>query len=182
LIDYRRYDHLFGPFTFATRALYFGRFGRDADQFLTFVGHTDLLRGNTSGSYSRHECRVANTPGTQTGCIELDRLVGSQIGVASAELRFPLRNASLGFIPVGFPPIEGALFYDVGMAWNGQSTLKFHRSPGDDPIRVRTPLQTIGASIRANVLGIAILRLDYSFPQNRPGVKGFWTISLGPTF
>ncbi|MEP6572107.1 MAG: BamA/TamA family outer membrane protein [Gemmatimonadota bacterium] len=182
LVDYRRYDHLIGPFTLASRVLYFGRFGRDADQFLTFLGHTDLLRGNTSGSYQRHECVAAVAPGTQTGCVELDRLVGSQIGLASAELRFPLLNASLGFLPIGFPPIEGAFFYDAGIAWDGRSTLKFTRSAGDDPIRVRTPLQTIGASIRTNVLGIAIVRVDYSIPQNRPGVKGYWTISLGPTF
>ncbi|MGH7657520.1 MAG: hypothetical protein ACREL6_04740, partial [Gemmatimonadales bacterium] len=105
--DYRRYDHLFGPFTFATRALYFGRIGPDARQFQVFLGSTDLLRGNTSGSYTRNECLNTNDSNTQTGCVELDRLVGTQIAVASAELRFPLLNASLGFIPLGFPPIEG---------------------------------------------------------------------------
>ncbi|MGH7656850.1 MAG: BamA/TamA family outer membrane protein, partial [Gemmatimonadales bacterium] len=180
--DYRRYDHLFGPFTFATRALYFGRIGPDARQFQVFLGSTDLLRGNTSGSYTRNECLNSNDSNTQTGCVELDRLVGTQIAVASAELRFPLLNASLGFIPLGFPPIEGALFYDVGLAWNNDSEIKFSRDPGDDPVNVRTPLQTIGASIRANVLGIVILRLDWSNPLNRPGVGSLWTLSLGPTF
>ncbi len=58
LVDYRRYDHIIGPFTFATRALYFGRIGRDASRFRVFLGNTDLLRGNTSGSYYRNECRI----------------------------------------------------------------------------------------------------------------------------
>jgi hypothetical protein len=43
-------------------------------------------------------------------------------------------------------------------------------------------LQTFGASIRMNLFGFAIARLDYAIPQNRPGVSGLWTFSLGPTF
>src|SRR5215210_4728811 len=54
--DYRRYDKIAGPVIFATRLLYFGRIGRDADRFRIFVGSTDLIRGNTSGSYRKHEC------------------------------------------------------------------------------------------------------------------------------
>jgi outer membrane protein assembly factor BamA len=181
-VDYRRYDHLFGPFTFATHALYFGRIGRDAQEFKVFLGHTDLLRGNTSGSYERNECLdPATLGGSQTGCIPLDRLIGTQLAVGSAELRFPLLNASLGFVPIGFPPIEGALFFDAGLAWDQNSTLKWTRAPGDDPLNVRTPLTTIGTSIRVNALGLAVVRFDYSFPRGR-SVKGFWTVSIGPTW
>ncbi len=179
LADYRRYDHLLGPFTLATRALYYGGLGADADSFQVFLGHTDLVRGNTSGSYRRNECRAATV---QTGCPEFDRLIGTELAVASAELRFPLLNASLGFLPIGFPPFEGAVFYDVGVAWDQHSKVKLSRDPLDDPIAVRTPLQTIGLSIRGNLFGIAVLRFDYSWPQNRPGVKGYWTVSLGPTY
>src|SRR5262249_11823217 len=46
-VDYRRYDPLPGPFTLATRLLYFGRIGRDAEQFRFFAGSTDLIRGHT---------------------------------------------------------------------------------------------------------------------------------------
>ncbi len=181
LADYRRYDKIIGPFTLATRGLYFGRIGRDADRFRIFLGNTDLLRGNTSGSYYRHEC-LTTDPGTYTGCVELDRLVGTQLALGSAELRFPILNPSFSFVPVGFPPIEGALFYDVGIAWNEGDQLKWNRSASDDPIRVRTPLQTLGASARMNLFGFVILRLDYSIPQDRKAIKGYWTLSLGPTF
>jgi len=182
LADYRRYDHLVGPLALATRALYFGRIGPDADRFRIFLGSTDLLRGNTSGSYYRNECRTSD-PGTYTGCIELDRLVGTQLAVGSAELRFPIMTPDMHILPQAFPPIEGALFYDVGLAWNGGDNLKWSRSAGDDPIRVRTPLQTIGVSARMNLFNFVILRLDYSFPQDRPAIKGgYWTLSLGPVF
>jgi hypothetical protein len=179
--DYRRYDRIVGPIVLATRALYFGRIGRDARQFRIFAGSTDLIRGNTSGSYRRNECLNANDANTETGCAALDRLVGTQIGVGSVELRFPILNPSFG-LPAAFPPIEGALFYDIGLAWDESSTLKWNRESGDDPIRVRTPLKTLGVSVRANLFGFAIARLDYAIPQDRKAVRGLWTFSLGPTF
>ncbi|MDQ3137165.1 MAG: BamA/TamA family outer membrane protein [Gemmatimonadota bacterium] len=179
--DYRRYDRIVGPIVLATRALYFGRIGRDADQFRIFAGSTDLIRGNTSGSYRRNECLNASDANTQTGCAALDRLVGTQVGIGSIELRFPILNPSFG-LPAAFPPIEGALFYDIGLAWDDASTLKWNRESGDNAVRVRTPLKTLGVSIRTNLFGFAIARLDYSIPQERKAVKGLWTFSLGPTF
>ncbi|HJR17040.1 MAG TPA: DPP IV N-terminal domain-containing protein [Gemmatimonadales bacterium] len=180
--DYRRYDGIVGPLVLATRLLYFGRIGRDADRFRIFGGSTELIRGNTSGSYRRNECRNANDANTQTGCAALDRLVGTQLGVASAELRFPILTPQFGFLPDGFPPIEGAIFYDLGLTWDDRSTIRWNRQAGDDPTRVRTPSQTIGFSVRTNLFGFAVARVDYAIPQERRGVKGLWTFSLGPAF
>ncbi len=180
--DYRRYDGIIGPVVLATRFLYFGRIGRDADRFRIFAGSTEILRGNTSGSYRRNECRNANDANTQTGCAALDRLVGTQLGVGSVELRFPILTPQFGFLPDGFPPIEGAIFYDIGLAWDDRSTLRWNRRSGDDPVRVRTPSQTIGFSVRTNLFGFAVARVDYSIPQERRGVSGLWTFSLGPAF
>ena len=180
--DYRRYDGLLGPLVLATRVLYFGRIGRDADRFRIFGGSTELIRGNTSGSYRRNECRNANDANTQTGCAALDRLVGTQLGVASAELRFPILTPQFGFLPDGFPPIEGAIFYDIGLTWDENSTIRWNRLSGDDPTQIRTPSQTIGFSVRTNLFGFAVARVDYSIPQERRGVGGLWTFSLGPAF
>jgi Tol biopolymer transport system component len=180
LADYRRYDKVVGPLVFATRALWVGRTGPEADNYLYFLGTTELLRGNTSGSYERNECQFLNDPGTQTGCVELDRLLGTNMAVANAEIRFPILTPSMG-TPASLPPIEGALFFDYGVAWDEHSTIKFKREPGDDPINVRTPSATIGVSARMNLLGFMILRADWSAPQGR-GIKPYWTISLGPTY
>jgi WD40 repeat protein len=183
LADYRRYI-FFRPFTLAVRGLMFGRFGRDADQFPIFLGSTELLRGYTAGSFRNNEC--VSSPGGiggQTGCAELDQLIGSKIAVASIELRFPLtRSLVLGFLPVGFPPIEGAIFFDAGLAWDDASEVKWRRSASEDPFLVRMPLRSWGGSIRANVFGLAIVRLDYTKPLDRPRDKSYWTVSLGPTF
>ena len=182
LVDYRRYL-FFRPFTLAFRGMLFGRFGRDADRFPIFVGSTELLRGYTAGSFRNHECLANPDSTSRTGCGELDQLIGSKIAVTNVELRFPLtRSLVLGFLPVGFPPIEGALFFDAGMAWDDASIVKLHRSATDNPVLVRQPLRSWGASIRANVFGLMIVRFDYTKPLDRPIKHNYWTISLGPTF
>ena len=177
LADYRRYDPIVGPFTLATRIMYFGRIGRDAGLFNIFGGRTELIRGHTYGSYNRNECGFDNE-NSAADCRQFDALIGSQIGVASAEIRYHLPV----FIPGLTPGLELAAFYDIGMVWNETSTIKWRRDPGDDPAQVRVPLQTFGGSARTNLLGAFILRLDYSIPQRRTGLKGLWTLSLSPAF
>jgi len=182
LADYRRYVFV-RPFTLAVRGLMFGRYGRDAERFPVFLGSTELIRGYTYGSFRNNECIADPGNNSQTGCAELDQLIGSKIAVANIELRFPLtRSLVLGFLPIGFPPIEAAVFYDAGMAWSEGSIVKLHRSSTDNPVLVRAPLRSWGSSIRVNMLGLMILRFDYTNPIDRPLKKSYWTISLGPAF
>jgi hypothetical protein len=179
LVDWRRYFFA-RPFTLALRGVFFGRFGRDADLFQQFLGSTELLRGYTAGSLINNECLSTST---QSNCPELDQLIGSRVAVVNAELRFPLtRSLVLGFLPVGLPPIEGAIFYDAGLAWNSNSKVLLNRGGNQDPEIYRAPLRSWGGSIRMNLLGFVVLRFDYSKPLSRPHKNGYWTVSLGPTF
>ena len=177
--DWRRYFFA-RPFTLALRGLFFGRFGRDGDLFPQFLGSTQLIRGYTAGSIINNECLAATT-----SCPELDQLIGSRLAVASAELRFPLtRSLVLGFLPVGLPPVEGAIFYDAGLAWNSDSKIVGSRSASQDAQAdvYRAPLRSWGGSIRMNLLGFVVLRFDYTKPLSRPHSNPYWTVSLGPTF
>jgi len=191
LADWRRYFFA-RPFTLAVRGLFFGRFGRDAQTFPQFLGSTELLRGYTAGSLLNNDCLSprTNSANGETRCTVLDQLIGSKIAVVNAELRFPLtRSLVLGFLPVGLPPIEGALFYDMGLAWNGTSCdgsigscVVWNRT-GQDPEVYRAPVRSWGGSIRMNFLGFVVLRFDITKPLNRPEHPGaYWTVSLGPTF
>ena len=190
LADLRRY--LFArPFTLALRGMFYGRVGRDANQFPLLLGNTDFVRGYTAGSLIRHECYqrivdiaplIGGLPGSTTGCADLDQLIGSRLAVANVELRFPLtRSLSLGFLPISLPPIEGAIFYDVGLAWQDGSKIVGRRTAGEDLVAYRAPLQSWGGSIRVNLLGIP-LRFDYAKPLTRAYKVGYWTVSIGPTF
>jgi hypothetical protein len=191
LVDWRRYFFA-RPFTLALRGVFFGRYGRDADLFPQFLGSTELIRGYTSGSIFNNECsNPSNNSNTGfTGCTTLDQLIGSKIAVVNAELRFPLtRSLVLGFLPVGLPPIEGAIFYDAGLAWNGTSCdgtpgscVVLRRNASQNPEVFRTPLRSWGGSIRMNFLGFVVLRFDYTKPLSRPHDTSYWTVSLGPTF
>ena len=187
LADYRRYDQLVGPIVFASRLMFFGRLGRDDSQFPIFLGSPDLIRGYTAGSFRRNECLI-DLGGSVTGCSVLDQMIGSRIALANFELRFPLiSNLTLGILPVRLPPIEGALFFDAGLAWDrrhgtGDGTLVWSRTRGENADVVRQPLKSWGASIRGNILGFLILRADYAKPLDRPGKSAYWTLSIGPTF
>jgi len=187
IIDHREY--LFArPFTLAIRGLVVGRWGANSNEFPVFLGNPELIRGYTSQSVRDNECggTFSSPVGNlfQTGCPPLDQMIGSKIAVGNIELRFPLtRNLVLGLLPVGLPPVEGAIFFDIGMAWDEHSIVKWERDPGDSYVRVRAPLKSWGGSIRTNFLGAFILRFDYTRPLDRPTYdKAYWTVSIGPTF
>ncbi len=179
--DFRRYDRIVGPVVLATRILAFGRTGPDAEEFKLYAGSSELVRGHTSGSFRRNECLKANEAGTETGCAALDRLNGTQLAVGNLEIRFPLLNPSFG-TPAGIPPIEGVLFYDIGLTWDPNSTIVWRREAGDDPVNIRAPFKALGFGVRANLFGFTVLRLDFAIPQDRRDVGGLWTFSLGPAF
>ncbi|MDH5283298.1 MAG: hypothetical protein OEW80_05395, partial [Gemmatimonadota bacterium] len=107
LADFRRYDRLVGPVSLATRILYYGRSGPDAERAEIFLGNTELVRGHTSGSYYGNECLSR----ANLVCYDLERLIGTRVAVFNAELRFPILTPNMSIAPRGFPPIEGALFF-----------------------------------------------------------------------
>lgn len=183
--DYRRYDPVvFNTLTFATRALVSATTGRDANQFPIYLGRPDLVRGyDQSSFYGGYSCEaflgVSNAFGN--GC-STQQLVGTRGVVLNEELRFPIiRRFDLGALPIGLPPVDGAIFYDAGLAWNQGQTPHLTRPANYDPTvdRDRFFLRSYGASIRVNVFNLAILEWDVARPLDRPGYKRFnWTFSL----
>ena len=53
------------------------------------------------------------------------------MAVGNVELRFPLLSEALQLLPIPLPGIEAAVFYDIGLAWDNVSTIKWTRDPGD---------------------------------------------------
>ena len=187
--DFRHYQMIAFPFSFAFRGVAIGRLGRDGGNFPIYIGTPDLVRGYTYASYSAAECSVP-TSTSYSGCPQLDQLIGSRAAVFNAEFRFPLtRNLVLGFLPVGFPPIEAALFYDAGIAWNGDSRVHLSRPANPDLAFDRWPMTSWGVGIRVNLFGFTVLRVDYAVPLQRKYSDAtlqshgpYWIVSLGPPF
>jgi outer membrane protein assembly factor BamA len=162
LADYRRYFRLPGKLTLAGRILHFGRYGGGAEdprfQDLS-LGYATLVRGYTIGSFRSSECGARLQ--IYGDCPALDQLFGTRIAVANAELRMPLLGAFAAIPSRRVPPVEAAVFYDAGAAWR-----KTERTPifQDDS---RHAVKSYGATVRVNLLGIAIGQMSYVRPLDR---------------
>ena len=181
LADYRKYV-FFKPFTFAVRGLHYGMYGKDAESDrmgALFIGDGSLVRGYSYESFSNADC-VSNGSGELAGssCPQFDRLVGSKVAVANAELRIPLFGTQgFGLISSPLPPIEIAPFVDAGVAWTKGSApvWDFTTLSGD-----RTPVVSTGVAARINLFGFAVFEVNYSHPFMRPGRSGVWGFTLQP--
>jgi hypothetical protein len=181
LVDYRKYLFL-KPLTLAMRGLHYGLYGKDAESDrigALFIGDGSLVRGYSYDSFSANDC-VSSGSGSLAGstCPQFDRLVGSRIALASAELRIPLFGTEgFGLIASPLPPIEIAPFVDAGVAWTKSSgpAWNFGSASGD-----RTPVVSTGIASRVNLFGFAVFEVYYAHPFQRPGRSGVWGFVLQP--
>jgi outer membrane protein assembly factor BamA len=136
-----------------------------------YLGYPGLVRGYDPNSFEAGEC------GTQTdgSCPVFDRLVGSRVAIANAELRFPLWGAFGGSSYYGPLPIELGVFSDAGVAWGGVSSPQFVE--GD-----HKPVASVGAVARINLFGFAVAEINYVRPLDRPGRGWVWQFNLQPGF
>ncbi|MFN2604144.1 MAG: hypothetical protein ABR582_15500 [Gemmatimonadaceae bacterium] len=181
LADYRRYDAIvFNTLTFATRFLTSAAVGRDEEAFPKYVGRPEFVRGYDNSNFYGFEC--TSYIGGSSTC-NTAQLVGSRVAVANAELRFPIiRRFDLGSLPVGLPPVEGALFYDAGLAWSKGQSVSLTKPANYDFSLQRYPLRSYGIELRMNLFNIAILKWAYAKPLDPAGRSPNWTFSLGPSF
>ncbi len=174
LADYRRYFIPARPFTVALRGLHYGRYGADSeDPRLTplFIGYQGLVRGYDYGSFDANECESLD----MTTCAAFDRLNGSRVAVASAEVRFPLLGLFSRKSYYGAFPIEMAVFADAGIAWTSEIRPRF--AGGE-----REWARSAGVAWRVNVLGFAIAEIDFVRPLDRSRKGWLWQFGLTPGF
>ena len=173
LADYRKYIMPVRPFTLAVRFMHIGRYGSGAEDprfYPLFIGYSDLVRGYNTGSFSAEECGAE-------GCDVYDRLIGSKLIVANAEIRFPLFQVlGIGKGYYGILPIEFLAFFDSGLAWSSDNKAWF-LSGGD-----RKPVSSAGVGLRMNMFGYAILGVDFVHPFNRPKKDWYFQFTFVPGF
>ncbi len=105
---------------------------------------------------------------------------GNRFFLGNIEFRFPfVRYLQTGFPPMLFSNIGGALFMDMGVAWDRDQSLKLYSAtPSDDPdtvtlfrespngfIQTKHFLTTMGYGVRIN-LGIFLMRIDFAWKTN----------------
>jgi Tol biopolymer transport system component len=180
LADFRNYWMFKRPFTFAVRGMYYGRFGSDAEDMrlpALFIGYPGLVRGYDSGSFEPSECEIT----ASSSCAVFDRLIGSRVAVANAELRFPLWGAFGGDNFYGPLPVEMAFFADAGKTWGQGTVLGITNSTvlGEG---AKDAVSSVGVALRANLFGFAVAEIDYVRPLQRPGRGWLWQFNLRPGF
>ena len=170
LMDYRRYFFI-NPLSFAVRGLHIGNYGVQFDDEtrigLEAIGsqfYPGFVRGyNINNAF---DCRPGGNEPTELECPAVDRLLGTRIAMASAELRVPLLgNETLGLLNFQYLPTELTLFSDGGVAWTRDQApeLTFERRSN-----ARTPVFSSGASLRVNVLGYLVVEGYAAYPFQRP--------------
>jgi outer membrane protein assembly factor BamA len=82
--------------------------------------------------------------------------------------------------PVGFPPVEGIAFFDAGVAWDRGSSPVFERgiNLADNE---RGILSSTGVGARINLLGLAVLEVDYVKPLDSER-DWHWQFNFQPGF
>lgn len=165
LADYRKYFR-FAPLTIATRNLYVGRFGKDAESGLLpplYVGYPSLVRG--------YEALQFAGEGTLTDNITINDLIGSKMYVANAEIRYPLTGPErLSGIKSRFFFSELNLFTDAGIAWGRANIAGGIKDAGFSRENAQW-IMSSGISMRINLFGYMIIEPFYAVPWQNGGFK-----------
>jgi hypothetical protein len=160
--DFRKYFFA-KPFTFAVRAMHFGRYGPDANSFYDyFIGYPWYMRGYDYGS----AFAILEQNGRS-----VDDLFGSKVLLANAEIRLPFTGPEqLAVIKSKFLFTELSLFTDGGYAWDVFEKPKEGNLTAFD----LKPLYSAGVSLRINLFGALILEPYYAWPllKNTQGSFG----------
>lgn len=175
--DYRKYFY-FEPLTLGFRALHYGRYASDAeDRRLNpiFLGNERFVRGYNIGSFSARECRDS----AGDSCPEFDRLFGSRLAIANAELRLPVLGVEdLALFRSRTIPTTLSAFFDGGLAWSNSRSPDLRWTTNETSDNV--PVFSTGLSLRVNILGYLITEFYYAVPFQRPDKSGYFGFQISP--
>jgi outer membrane protein assembly factor BamA len=174
LADLRQYYMPVRPVTLAGRVMHYGRYGsggEDGRLFPLFLGYASLVRGYDTGSFDASECATPVGGQASTRCPVFDQLFGSRILVGNFEVRAPLLGLFGARNLYGPIPVEVGAFFDAGVAWNSGASPKLFGGE-------RELVKSVGATARLNLLGFAVLQVDWVTPLDRPGKDAFFQFNV----
>ncbi len=184
--DFRHYIALdkYGTYSFAARIAGGGSFGPNPQKF--FLGGVESW---LNYQYANGRLPIENvedftflTPGYPLRGFDYGERVTSKYMLSNLEFRFPLFRALVsGPLPVLFQYVSGAIFADVGAAWNNNLSLTHTDELTGNTVTQDLLLGT-GVGARAYVFGFP-LRLDVAWNYNLESwSKPKYYISLGYDF
>ena len=176
LADWRKYFYA-RPVTFAIRGFMYGRYGRDEmnpNISPLYLGQGSLGRGYDAYGVNPGECKP--DPG-QSNCPVFDRLIGSRIGEASAEVRAPLLGVpGYGLMTTSFLPTEIFAFTDVAAAWTSKDKVTWKWATNTNE---RVPVASVGVGLRI-LLSYIPIEIYAAKPFQRPDQSVVYGFNIIP--
>jgi outer membrane protein assembly factor BamA len=161
-VDYRKYFHLGGQYSFAFRLSGGASFGSDKKVYY-LGGNTNYVGSTSAGDdvYSVDGFYFSKIVTPLRGYDYFD-FQGSKYAIANVEFRYPfVEYLALRFpLPLVLARVSGAAFFDLGAAWNRNEEFKLGTSEGPD--RIVGLKSGFGTGVRAN-LGFFLLRYDLAW-------------------
>jgi Tol biopolymer transport system component len=171
-LDYRKYWHIGGSYLFAMRFTGGASFGTDKKTY--FVGGTTNYIGSVDNNPDAYTVQGFYFSKIITPLRGYDyfEITGSKYAVINAEFRYPfLDYFKMSFpLPLVISRVSGAMFLDVGAAWNRNEEFKGATTIGGDP-HLQGIKSGFGLGARVN-LGIFLLRYDVAWPHTISHVGG----------
>ncbi len=167
-----RYYHRMGKVTLAGRGLTYFRWGGNANNvnevFPFFVAQPWFVRGYGQRLFE-------DDPGL------FERIAGSKIGVANAEIRIPFTGPrAIALIPFGGLLTDLNFFFDAGVAYFRSSDLD--EQPLGSTIPQHKPILSTGVSLRVNLFGALIIEPFFALPisVDKDVRKWGWGLNIQP--
>lgn len=163
-LDVRKYFFL-KPVSLAFRAMHYGRYGKDANKlYPIYLGNEYLIHGYNFNAFYKAEKSYGGS-----NYLSSSNIAGSKIVVFNSELRYPFTGVKrFSLIKSGYLYSDIVLFFDAGVSWTKDrfpwlksSDIRYYWNP--DP-EYYTPIYSLGASLRINLFGFAILEPYIAIP------------------
>jgi WD40 repeat protein len=183
--DYRTYLRLGHSYSIALRAAGGGSFGRNPQKFV--IGGVDNWVNRTfEGGYvplEKAEDYLFLETGLPLRGYNYNAAIGSRYGIMNMEFRYPLfAFLQAGPLPIGLQSLSGAMFFDMGAAWNKERDFRAFTRNADGKVVTQDLLMGMGTGARVFLLWF-LVRFDVAWAWN---VDGFsepkYYFSLGADF
>jgi Tol biopolymer transport system component len=165
-VDYRKYWHIRGLFSFAFRVSGGGSGGKTPKRY--FLGGISNKIGSSkvpADVYDVDNLYFSDVVTPMRG-YDYYAMSGTRYALLNLEFRYPfVEYLKMNFpLPLTIGYITGNIFYDMGAAWDNDRQFKGGIST-DGPARLNDIKSAFGFGIRAN-LGIFVLRYDLAWATN----------------
>jgi len=191
--DLRRYFYA-KPFTFALQGLHVGNYGADftqefgiGNEYIGYPYSQGFVRGynvRELASDARQGRNCTPVPSSVdpnvSDCAEIERLFGTRMLTARAEVRVPLLGPErLAVIPFQYLPTTLAVFGDAGVTWDNERFADFVFRDGASS-ELNIPVTSAGVAARFNVLGRILLEAYYAKPFQLPDTNWEFGLRISP--